>query len=153
MYCLMRCGQWRIFMHLDGHKTGGRHPPVKKVYGLLDLVERCHLSLVISRTHVHTSILLTRPRLDAAGKDLLQKVTIPTLTFGAETWRRLTEKEKNKINNVQTDYLTKLVEVPRTLLDVHYQVAWYSQKLNLLQIPENSDIMLTYKIKMKVNQK
>ena len=57
--------------------------------------------------------LLTRKRI-AAGKDLLQKVIIPTLTFGAETWSKLTEKEKNEINNVQTDYLTKLLEVPRT---------------------------------------
>ena len=39
---------------------------------------------------------------------------IPTLTFGAETWSKLTEKEKNEINSVQTDYLIKLLEVPRT---------------------------------------
>merc|ERR1711915_603664 len=57
--------------------------------------------------------LLSRKRI-VAGKDLLQKVIIPTLTFGAETWGKLTEKEKNEINNVQTDYLTRLLEVPRT---------------------------------------
>ena len=57
--------------------------------------------------------LLSRKRI-VAGKDLLQKVIIPTLTFGAETWGKLTEKENNEINNAQTDYLTKLLEVSRT---------------------------------------
>ena len=39
---------------------------------------------------------------------------IPTLTFGAETWNKLTEKEKDELNGVQTEYLTKLLKVPGT---------------------------------------
>ena len=48
------------------------------------------------------------------GKKLLQSMIIPTLTFGAETWAKLTEKEKDEINRVQTDYLIKLLNVPST---------------------------------------
>ena len=48
------------------------------------------------------------------GKELLQKMIIPTLTFGSETWNKLTEKEKSEINDVQTDYLIKLLKVPIT---------------------------------------
>ena len=39
---------------------------------------------------------------------------IPTLTFGAETWNKLTENEKDEINGVQTSYLTQLLNVPST---------------------------------------
>ena len=49
-----------------------------------------------------------------AGKELLQKMIIPTLTFGSETWNKLTEKEKDEINGVQTNYLAKLLNVPVT---------------------------------------
>ena len=48
------------------------------------------------------------------GKELLQKMIIPTLTFGSETWNKLTEKEKDEINGVQTNYLAKLLNVPVT---------------------------------------
>ena len=48
------------------------------------------------------------------GKELLQKMIIPTLTFGSETWNKLTEKEKDAINGVQTNYLAKLLNVPST---------------------------------------
>ena len=56
---------------------------------------------------------LSRKRIEM-GKRLLQSMIIPTLTFGAETWGKLTEKEKEGINNVQTDYLIKLLNVKRT---------------------------------------
>ena len=56
---------------------------------------------------------LSRKRIEM-GKRLLQSMIIPTLTFGAETWGKLTEKEKDGINSVQTDYLIKLLNVPRT---------------------------------------
>ena len=39
---------------------------------------------------------------------------IPTLTFGAETWNKLTEKEKEQVNGVQTNYLANLLNVPVT---------------------------------------
>ena len=48
------------------------------------------------------------------GINLLQKTIIPTLTFGAETWNKLTVDEKDEINGVQTSYLTQLLNVPRT---------------------------------------
>ena len=50
---------------------------------------------------------LSRKRIEM-GKRLLQSMIIPTLIFGAETWGKLTEKEKDEINSVQTDYLIKL---------------------------------------------
>ena len=80
-----------------------------------EIQERIKVAIIQSNEWISiiNNKLLTRKRI-AAGKDLLQKVIIPTLTFGAETWSKLTEKEKNEINNVQTDYLTKLLEVPRT---------------------------------------
>ena len=80
-----------------------------------EIQERIKMAIIQSNEcmSIINNKLLTRKRI-AAGKDLLQKVIIPTLTFGAETWSKLTEKEKNEINNVQTDYLTKLLEVPRT---------------------------------------
>ena len=39
---------------------------------------------------------------------------IPTLIFGAETWNKLTEKEKEKVNGVQTNFIAKLLNVPGT---------------------------------------
>ena len=48
------------------------------------------------------------------GVKLLQTMVIPTLTFGAETWNKLTEKEKDEVNSVQTDYIAKLLRVPAT---------------------------------------
>ena len=57
--------------------------------------------------------LLSRKRI-RVGVNFLQTMIIPTLTFGAETWNKLTEKEKDEINGVQTSYLTKLLDVPVT---------------------------------------
>ena len=48
------------------------------------------------------------------GVKYLQSIIIPTLTFGAETWNELTEKEKDEINRVQTNYLAKVLKVPET---------------------------------------
>lgn len=48
------------------------------------------------------------------GIKLLQTVVIPILTTGCETWTKLTEKEKQEVNSVQTQYLTKLLRVPKT---------------------------------------
>ena len=41
-------------------------------------------------------------------------MVIPTLTFGAETWGKLTETEKKELNEIQTDYVIKLLKVPDT---------------------------------------
>ena len=49
-----------------------------------------------------------------AGINLLQSIIIPTLTYGAETWNKLTKKEIEDINGVQTNYLAKLLNVPVT---------------------------------------
>ena len=56
---------------------------------------------------------LSRKRIEM-GKRLLQSMIIPTLIFGAETWGKLTEKEKDEINSVQTDYKKKLLNIHRT---------------------------------------
>ena len=45
---------------------------------------------------------------------LLQTVIIPILTSGAETWTKLSEKEKEEMNKVQTQFLTKLLGVAGT---------------------------------------
>ena len=57
--------------------------------------------------------LLGRKRI-GIGTKLLQTSIIPTLTFGAETWNNLTEKEKDELNGVQTNYIAKLLKVPVT---------------------------------------
>ena len=48
------------------------------------------------------------------GIKLLQTVVIPTLISGAETWPQPTKEEISDMENVQTSYLTQLLEVPRT---------------------------------------
>ena len=45
---------------------------------------------------------------------MLKTEIIPVLTFGAETWSKLTEKEKHEIENIQTQYLAKVLRVPVT---------------------------------------
>ena len=45
---------------------------------------------------------LSRNRI-SGGVKFLQSNIIPTLTFGAETWNELTEKEKDELNRVQTN--------------------------------------------------
>ena len=56
---------------------------------------------------------LSRNRI-SGGVKFLQSNIIPTLTFGAETWNELTEKEKYELNKVQTEYLANLLKVPIT---------------------------------------
>ena len=48
------------------------------------------------------------------GIKLLQTVVIPILTNGCETWTKLTDKEKLEVNQVQTQYLTRLLIIPKT---------------------------------------
>merc|ERR1712008_466722 len=48
------------------------------------------------------------------GIKLLQTVIIPTMITGAETWPNTTKAEKAEINNVQTQFLARLLNVPRT---------------------------------------
>ena len=48
------------------------------------------------------------------GIKLLQTVIIPTMITGAETWPKTTKAEKVEINNVQTQFLARLLNVPRT---------------------------------------
>ena len=56
---------------------------------------------------------LNRKRFDI-GIKLLETVVIPTLINGAETWCKPTEKEKQDMNSVQTQYLARMLRVPRT---------------------------------------
>ena len=62
---------------------------------------------------IYNNFNKSRKRIEM-GKELLQKIIIPTLTFGSETWNKLTEKENDEINGVQTNYITKLLNVPST---------------------------------------
>merc|ERR1711874_356970 len=39
-------------------------------------------------------------------------VIIPTIVSGAETWTKLTKTEEEEINNIQTQFLTRLLKVP-----------------------------------------
>merc|ERR1712106_877664 len=48
------------------------------------------------------------------GIKLLQTVVVPILTNGCETWIKLTEEEKQEVNRVQTQYLTRLLIIPKT---------------------------------------
>ena len=48
------------------------------------------------------------------GIKLLQTVIIPTMITGAETWPKTTKAEKVEINNLQTHFLAKLLNVPQT---------------------------------------
>ena len=80
-----------------------------------EIQERIKMAIIQSNECMGIIInkLLSRKRI-GLGKHLLQTMIIPTLTFGAETWGKLTEKEKDGINGVQTNYLTKLLKVPVT---------------------------------------
>ena len=75
------------------------------------------IRLAISKSNecmfVINNNLLKRKRIEQ-GKKLLQTMVIPTLTFGAETWGKLTETEKKELNEIQTDYVIKLLKVPDT---------------------------------------
>merc|ERR1739840_19198 len=48
------------------------------------------------------------------GIKLLQTVIIPTMITGAETWPKTTKEEKVEINNVQIQFIAKLLNVPQT---------------------------------------
>merc|ERR1711915_126309 len=63
--------------------------------------------------------LLSRKRI-VAGKDLLQKVIIPTLTFGAETWGKLTEIE-HIANTRKLQYYIDLQNRDENKLEVQMQ--------------------------------
>ena len=80
-----------------------------------EIQERIRMAIIQSNEcmSIINNQYLSRKRIEM-GKRLLQSMIIPTLTFGAETWGKLTEKEKDEINSVQTDYLIKLLNVPRT---------------------------------------
>ena len=64
---------------------------------------------------ISTSIVneknLTNKRIEV-GLKLLQSVIIPTIISGAETWTKLTKTEEEEINNIQTQFLTRLLKVP-----------------------------------------
>merc|ERR1711874_538381 len=77
-----------------------------------EIQERIRMGIIQSNEcmFIINNKYLSRKRIEM-GKRLLQSMIIPTLTFGAETWGKLTEKEKEGINNVQTDYLIKLLNV------------------------------------------
>ena len=80
-----------------------------------EIQERVNKAIVQSNEclSIINNKLLNRRRI-SVGKELLEKMIIPTLTFGSETWNKLTEKEKENINSVQSDYIAKLLEVPGT---------------------------------------
>ena len=75
------------------------------------------ITKAIGKTNECMSIInknrFRKKRIDI-GLKLLQTEVIPVLTFGAETWPKLTEKEKNDINNVQTHFLARLLKVPKS---------------------------------------
>ena len=48
------------------------------------------------------------------GKKFLQTVILPTMLFGAETWPKLTEKEKTDMNSVQTQYINRVLKLPKS---------------------------------------
>ena len=56
---------------------------------------------------------LSRNRI-SGGVKFLQSNIISILTFGAETWNKLTENEINELNRVQTNYVAHLLKVPET---------------------------------------
>ena len=56
---------------------------------------------------------LNKKRIEV-GVKLLQTVIVPTLISGSETWTQTTKEEENEINKVQTQFLTKLLNVPCT---------------------------------------
>ena len=67
---------------------------------------------------IYNNFCKSRKRIEM-GKELLQKMIIPTLTFGSETWNKLTEKDE--INGVQNSYLKKMFQ--ERLPSVHLLVA------------------------------
>ena len=69
------------------------------VEGLKDkkeIQERIKMAIIQSNEcmSIINNKLSSRKRIEL-GKNLLQTMIIPTLTFGAETWGKLTEKEKD----------------------------------------------------------
>ena len=80
-----------------------------------EIQERIRMAIIKSNEcmSIIENKLLSKKRI-GIGKTFLQTMIIPTLTFGSETWSKLTENEKKEINDVQTDYLIKLLKVPIT---------------------------------------
>ena len=80
-----------------------------------DIKER--LKKAISQSTLSINLVkerrLNKKRIEV-GIKLLQTVVIPTLLSGAETWPQLTKEEISNIDNVQTSYLTQLLDVPMT---------------------------------------
>ena len=72
----------------------------------MDIQERIKLAIIQSNEcmRIINNKLLSRKRI-GIGKKLLQTMIIPTLTFGAETWNKLTKTEIEEINGIQTTYL------------------------------------------------
>merc|ERR1711874_788206 len=68
---------------------------------------------------ISTSIIneknLTNKRIEV-GLKLLQSVIIPTIVSEAEIWTKLTKTEEEEINNIQTQFLTRLLKVPGSTL-------------------------------------
>ena len=56
--------------------------------------------------------LFSRKRIEM-GINLLQKTIIPTLTFGAETWNKLTVNEKVEINISTNQLLNAIIKYPK----------------------------------------
>lgn len=48
------------------------------------------------------------------GLKLFETYVVPTVLFGAESWVKLKEKEMKALNNIQTQFLTKVMKIPRT---------------------------------------
>ena len=75
-------------------------------------IKKGNVAAIISTTIVNEKNL--RNKRIEVGKKLLQSVIIPTIISGAETWTKLTRAEEEEINNIQTQFLNRLLKVPRS---------------------------------------
>ena len=75
-------------------------------------IKKGNVAAIISTTIVNEKNL--RNKRIEVGKKLLQSVIIPTIISGAETWTKLTKAEEEEINNIQTQFLNRLLKVPRS---------------------------------------
>merc|ERR1712055_739784 len=80
--------------------------------GIKERLKKANIASSISE-NVIVAKGLNHKRIEV-GIKLLQTVIIPTMITGAETWPKTTKEEKVEINNVQTQFLAKLLNVPRT---------------------------------------
>ena len=81
-------------------------------------IKKGNVAAIISTTIVNEKNL--RNKRIEVGKKLLQSVIIPTIISGAETWTKLTRAEEEEINNIQTQFLNRLLKVPASTPIVHY---------------------------------